>query len=141
MSRVVMPRAYKAMIRSLNPSSRVWPLRTICGSNVPARSRGTATSTAPTSVSTVLPVVPLRLFPDPRPAGRVVFLIAHVASHLPSQRPFQPRLGHLGQQPIRAQQLRALGLGAIQQLTGQLVIDQRPAARRALTFAAHLRSV
>ncbi len=41
MSRTVMPRAYKAMIRSLNPSSRVWPLRTICGSKVPLRSRGT----------------------------------------------------------------------------------------------------
>ena len=69
MSRVVMPRAYKAMIRSLNPSSRVWPLRTICGSKVPLRSRGTARSTAPTSVSTVLPVAPLRLLPLPRPAG------------------------------------------------------------------------
>jgi hypothetical protein len=69
MSRVVIPRAYSAMIRSLNPSSRVWPLRTICGSNVPLRSRGTARPTAPTSVSTVLGVAPLRLFPDPRPAG------------------------------------------------------------------------
>ena len=69
MSRAVMPRAYKAMIRSLKPSSRVWPLRTICGSKVPFRSRGTARSTAPTSVSTVLPVVPLRLLPLPRPAG------------------------------------------------------------------------
>ena len=64
-----MPRAYKAMIRSLNPSSRVWPFRTIFGSKLPARSRGTASSTAPTSVSSVLPVEPLRLFPDPRPAG------------------------------------------------------------------------
>jgi hypothetical protein len=69
MSRVVIPRAYKAMIRSLKPVSRVCPLRTICGSNVPLRSRGTATFTAPISVSSVLPVVPLRLFPLPRPAG------------------------------------------------------------------------
>jgi hypothetical protein len=69
MSRVVMPRAYNAMIRSLNPFSRVWPLRTICGSNVPLRSRGTARSTAPISVSTVLPVLPLRLLPLPRPAA------------------------------------------------------------------------
>jgi hypothetical protein len=69
MSRVVIPRAYSAMIRSLNPFSRVWPLRTICGSKLPLRSRGTARSTAPTSVSTVFPVVPLRLLPDPRPAG------------------------------------------------------------------------
>jgi len=69
MSRVVMPRAYRAMIRSLKPLSRVWPLRTICGSKLPARSRGTARSTAPISVSTVFPVLPLRLLPDPRPAG------------------------------------------------------------------------
>jgi Transposase, Mutator family len=69
MSRVVIPRAYSAMIRSLNPASRVWPLRTIFGSNVPARSRGTVRSTAPISVSTVLGVVPLRLLPLPRPAG------------------------------------------------------------------------
>ena len=69
MSRVVMPRAYSAMIRSLNPASRVCPLRTIRGSKLPLRSRGTARSTAPISVSTVLGVLPLRLFPDPRPAG------------------------------------------------------------------------
>ena len=126
MSRVVMPRAYNAMIRSLNPSSRVWPLRTICGSKLPLRSRGTARSTAPMSVSTVLPVVPLRLFPLPAP-GRVVFLIAQVAGHLLSQRPLQHRLGHLGQQPVRAEQLDALGLRLAQQLIGQLLIDQRPA--------------
>ena len=69
MSRVVNPRAYKAMIRWLNPSSRVWPFRTIRGSKLPLRSRGTASSTPPTSVSSVLPVTPLRLLPDPRPAG------------------------------------------------------------------------
>jgi hypothetical protein len=69
MSRTVIPRAYKAMIRSLNPSSRVWPFRTICGSKLPLRSLGTARSTAPTSVSSVLAVMPLRLLPLPRPAG------------------------------------------------------------------------
>jgi hypothetical protein len=31
MERVARPRPYKAMMRSLNPSSRLWPLRTICG--------------------------------------------------------------------------------------------------------------
>lgn len=41
----------------------------ICGSNVLLRSPGTARSTAPTSVSSVLPVVPLRLFPLPRPGS------------------------------------------------------------------------
>jgi hypothetical protein len=65
-----------------------------------------------------------------------------VTGHLLGQRPFQHGLGHLGQQPIRAQQLRTLGLGAPQQLISQLLINQRPAARRALImFAAHLRSV
>ena len=92
MSRVIMPRAYKAMIRSLKPSSRVWPLRTICGSNVPLRSLGTAKSTAPTSVSSVLPVVPFRLLPLP-----VVLLIAQMAGHFLGQRSFQHGLGDLGQ--------------------------------------------
>ena len=68
MSLVVIPRAYSVMILSLNPASRVWPLRTICGSKLPS-SRGTARSTAPTSLRTVLGVAPLRLFPLPRPAG------------------------------------------------------------------------
>jgi hypothetical protein len=44
-------------------------LRTICGSKLPLRSRGTARSTAPTSVSTVFGVDPLRLLPLPRPAA------------------------------------------------------------------------
>lgn len=40
------------------------------GSNVPARSRGTSISTWPVaSVSTVLARVPLRMLPDPAPAG------------------------------------------------------------------------
>lgn len=101
------PRAYKAMIRSLNPFSRVWPLRTTRGSQVPLRSRGSVRSTAPISVSTVFPVVPPRLLPLPWPP-RVVVLIAQVAGHLHGQRPLQHRLGHLGQQPIRAEQLEAL---------------------------------
>jgi len=35
-----MSRVYSATIRSLNPFSRVWPLRAIFGSNVPLRSCG-----------------------------------------------------------------------------------------------------
>jgi hypothetical protein len=34
-----------------------------------------------------------------------------VAGHLLNQRPLQHSLGHLGQQPVRAEQLHALGLG------------------------------
>ena len=66
---------------------------------------------------------------------------ARLAGHLLGQGALQHGLGHLRQQPIRAQQLCAFRLGTAQQLIGQLVIDRRPAARRALTFAAHLRSV
>jgi hypothetical protein len=53
-----------------------------------------------------------------------------VAGHLLGQRPLQHRLGHLGQQAIRAEQLHALGLRLAQQLVRQLLIDQRPPGRR-----------
>jgi hypothetical protein len=44
------------------------PLRTICGSNVPFRSRGVRTSTGPCSVASVFAVEPLRVLPLP-PGG------------------------------------------------------------------------
>jgi hypothetical protein len=44
-------------------------LGTSFGSNEPLRSRGTATVTAPASVSTVFADVPLRELPEPRPPG------------------------------------------------------------------------
>src|SRR6266436_2702601 len=56
------------MIRSSKPSSLVCPLATICGSKLPLRSRGIASSIAPSSPSTVLLEWPLRLLPLPRPA-------------------------------------------------------------------------
>src|SRR6266853_359677 len=56
------------MIRSSKPSSLVCPLATICGSKLPLRSRGIASSIAPSSTSTVLLEWPLRLLPLPRPA-------------------------------------------------------------------------
>jgi hypothetical protein len=72
----------------------------------------------------------------------IVLVIAQVAGHLLSQRPLQHRPGDLGQQPVGAEQLRALGLRLAQQLIGQLLIDQRPAARpAAAALAGHLRSV
>jgi hypothetical protein len=72
-----------------------------------------------------------------------VLVIAQVAGHLLSQRPLQHRLGHLGQQAIRAEQPDTFGLGLAQQLVGQLLIDHRPPARRPVTlgFAGHHRSV
>ena len=69
MSRVVMPLAYKLMIMSSKSLSRRVPFGTVTGSNVPLRSRGTATSTGPAVVCTVLPVSPLREFPDPLPSA------------------------------------------------------------------------
>ncbi len=69
MSRTLMPRAYNEGICSLNPASRLACLGTSLGVKEPLRSRGTATVTAPASVSTVFGEVPLRLLPDPRPAG------------------------------------------------------------------------
>ena len=50
---------------SSTPDSRRCRLRTIRGSNVEARSRGTSTSPGPTSVSTVLVRLPLQEFPAP----------------------------------------------------------------------------
>ena len=76
------------------------------------------------------------------PPGRIVLLIAQVAGHLLGQRPLQHRPGHLGQQAVRAEQLRPFGMGLAQQLIRQLLIDKRPGSRLpALTFAGHLRSV
>jgi hypothetical protein len=61
MSRTDMPCAQRLMIMSSSPpAARPARLGTSSGSNVPARSRGTASGTGPTPVCTVLPVVPLR---------------------------------------------------------------------------------
>ena len=50
------------------PSKRRWRLRTILGSNVPSRSRGASIATCPCSPTSVLGLVPLRVFPAP-PGG------------------------------------------------------------------------
>ena len=69
MSRTVIPPAYNEMIISSRPPVRREPFGTSRGSNVPARSRGTAKATSPTSVATVFALWPLREFGLPRPAG------------------------------------------------------------------------
>ncbi len=69
MSRTVIPPAYSEMIISSSPPTRRAPLGTRAGVNEPARSRGTANATSPTSLATVFGVAPLREFGDPRPAG------------------------------------------------------------------------
>lgn len=53
-------RAYSAMILSSKPVKRRAWLGMICGSKLPSRSRGTSMRTGPSSVMTVLPLVPLR---------------------------------------------------------------------------------
>ena len=59
-SRTVMPRAYMATILSSNPVNRRSCLGMSSGSKLPSRSRGTSIRSGPSSVRTVLPVLPLR---------------------------------------------------------------------------------
>ena len=59
-SRIVIPRAYIATILSSKPVNRRSCLGMIWGSKLPARSRGTSMRTGPSSVSTVLGLLPLR---------------------------------------------------------------------------------
>src|SRR3974390_3467661 len=54
---------------SSKPASRRWCLGTMSGEKEPSRSRGTPTVTGPTSVWTVLSVVPFLEFPEPRPSA------------------------------------------------------------------------
>jgi hypothetical protein len=61
------PPAYNAMIRSLNPSNRVWPLRTIRGLNVVAVAGHIQVDPADLGQQP-FGVVPLRELPEPRPA-------------------------------------------------------------------------
>ncbi|GGQ73479.1 hypothetical protein GCM10010166_49420 [Couchioplanes caeruleus subsp. azureus] len=68
-SPVVKPFADSDRTMSSTPVSRRCRFLTICGSNEASRSRGTVTSTGPTSVSTVLARAPLREFPPSLPAG------------------------------------------------------------------------
>jgi hypothetical protein len=46
------------------------------------------------------------------PPRRVMLVVSQVAGHLLGQRPLQHGLGHLGQQPVRAEQLGAPGRGS-----------------------------
>ena len=59
-SRTIMPRAYMATILSSNPVKRRSCLAMSSGSKLPSRSRGTSMRSGPSSVKTVLPVLPLR---------------------------------------------------------------------------------
>jgi hypothetical protein len=59
-----------------------------------------------------------------------MLLIAQVRGELFVQCPLEHRLGHLGQQPARAEQLDSFGLRLGQQLVRGRRVDQRPLTRR-----------
>jgi len=107
-------------------------LRTICGWKLASRSRGTSSSTGPTSVSTVLARVP--------PGGvaavaadRVAVLVAKVVGELALKRALHHQLRHALQQPVWADQTDALCPGLGDQLRGELLVHGiRPCAGRAL---------
>jgi hypothetical protein len=68
MSLTDIPRAYIATIRSSKASKRRWWRLTICGSKLPARSRGASIRTEPCWLWSVFGLVPLRWLPTP-PGG------------------------------------------------------------------------
>src|ERR1700694_4921992 len=102
-----MPRAYSEMILSSKPSRRVSPLATICGSKLPLRSRGTSISTDPSSVSTVLGDVPLRVLAGSA-AGGIALFVTEMVRQLGAQRPLEQRLLELLEQAVLAQQVLRL---------------------------------
>src|SRR4051794_21283249 len=92
-SRVLMPRAYIETILSSKPGKRRWYLAISCGSKLACRSRGTASSILPVSVTTVLRPYPLRLLPAPSSPLRWWSISAFSARSAkaffrPSSRPF-----------------------------------------------------
>jgi hypothetical protein len=89
------------------------------------------------SVSTVLPLAPLRLFPLPRPAGSCLSQPRCPVISSASARS-STALVTCDNKPVMAEQLHAPGLRLAQQLISQLLIDQRPASpRAAIRFAGH----
>jgi hypothetical protein len=127
-SRVVNPRAYRAMIPSLNPSGRVWPFRTIFGSKLPGqvswslridradadrrRLRGRPVATVPRATT-----------------GRVVLLLSQVCGQFLARRSFEDRLGDLALQPAQREQAHALRFRLGQQLVGHRRVHLRFAVR------------
>ncbi len=93
--------------RTCRAGGRAWadPER----SNSPARSRGTSISTGPTSVLTVLGVVPLREFPLPRPAGSPDSYPSARSSRLGWAA--SRRSGHLGEKTVRPDQAESVLAG------------------------------
>lgn len=68
-SRTVRRRGYRRRILSSKPSSRITPFDSITGSKQPSRPRSVASGIAPSSISTVFVLCPLRLLARPEPRG------------------------------------------------------------------------
>jgi len=87
--------------------------------------RGTATSTGPTSVSTVLARVPLRELPLPRPSASC--LSYEVIGDLALRCGLQDPLGQLLRQPALPSQPQTLAAGPVHEHRNQLLITRRRA--------------
>lgn len=96
MSRVVNPRAYSATIRSLNPSSLVWPFRTIFGSKLPAPVSGHLQIDRADVGEQLLRSGPVPAVPRTTTSW-IVLLIAQMRGQLLTQRPFEYGLGDLAE--------------------------------------------
>ena len=116
------------MIISSSPLTRRCPLGIRLEANVPARSRGWSRRTSPTSVATVLGLVPLREFPEPRP-GRIMTLVAEMIGQLHVHPGLKSVLDHPGQEPIRARQRPRCPAAAINDRNASSETNSRRNAR------------
>ncbi len=128
MSRTDMPCAYSEMIMSSRPpATRPARLGISSGSNVPARSRGTASAHRPDPGLHRLGDGAVAGVPRVMP-GRVVLAVAQVRGQLGLQRPLQHRLDQLAEHRALAGQPQPAGrvLRPFQQRVQQPVIHQLP---------------
>ena len=82
------------------------------GSKLPARSSGVSSPIAPTSVASVLGVLPLREFGLPRPAGSPR-LVAQMLGQFGLQAAFEHRLDYLREETALPGQRQLAGIDAV----------------------------
>ena len=121
-SPVVNPLAVNEMTRLSTPPKRRCRLATICGVNVPSRSRGTSIAHRPDVGDQRLGALAVAGVAVPAP---LVAVPAQVRVHLPSQGRFQEPLGQLLQQPTLTQQRHPLGAGLLGQGRHGVVVEHR----------------
>ena len=129
MSRTLIPCAYRLMIMSSRPpATRPARLGTSSGSNVPARSRGTARRHRPDPGLHCLGDRAVPVVPRPGRPFPAVPVVAQVRGQLGLQGPFQHRLDQLAEHRALAGQPQPPGLvaGPVQQRVQQPVIHQLP---------------